>query len=202
MSNAQSQGLGGTRHQNPQEHIVANLGNLARTGFTSMKNVLAHGFQVRTRLFQRRILAPDHKGQGAGHCAASTTGNRRIQHQQTQLGRLGRQILAGLSINRAAINQHCAGGHGLQQAVLALVNLTNVATSRQHGKDHLRVFGDLHRRLAHLRPRCLQLLHGLCIQVKDLQAMAGFEQIQRHGFAHMAQPDKCNRVTHFVSSSL
>src|SRR5689334_8953072 len=65
-----------------------------------------------------------------------------------------------------------------------------------HQFDNLCVSAELVCRTGTFGSKCSELLHRLRPQIVDHEIKPGFDQIDGHGLAHVAQPDKSNACGH------
>ena len=193
VGHAQGHGFAGADHQDAQQHVVADFGGLARADIARMEDVGPHFFQHRAGAFQLRCAGTDHKGQRTGHGTAHATRDGGINKVNAGGLRSLRHLLAGGGGDGGAVNHQRAFGHAGQQANLpfaAQVQAFNVLAGGQHADDD---FCALHRvlgadgRLAACRNHAGD---GGGAEVKHFDVVAGFDQVDGHGAAHVAQADK------------
>ncbi|MCY1299947.1 hypothetical protein D9M70_494970 [compost metagenome] len=155
-----------------------------------MEDVLAHGFEYRPRLLQRRRLAADHEGQGAGRGAGGAAGHRGVQ--QFDAACLGRRVhlARGLGGDGGALQHQAAGSDGFQQAAIAQQQPLHMLAGGQHGDHHLRTADGVPRIPRGRGAFGGQFVDGRLHQVVDREPVAGLEQVAGHGQAHVAKSDK------------
>src|SRR5579859_626277 len=179
-------------HGDAEDHVVADLGRLARARPTTMDDGLAHLRQIGAGLFHRGIRPADHEGERAGSGPAGAARYRRVDHGEATVARRRPDRTGGIDVDGRAVDQQRTGlGRG-EDALRVEVGAAHMRAGRQHGDDHLGI-GD--RLGGRGRGDAAGGGEGLDRGLSHVEAgdlMPGLDQVLRHRAAHVAEADKCN----------
>ena len=195
VGHAQGDGFGGTGHQNAQQHVVADFGGLACAHIARVEDVGTHFFQQRAGAFQQFCAAAHHEGEGARNGAAGAAGHWGVDKVNARSLRGLGHFLAGGGGNGGAVDDQGTLGNLAQQtglAVTAQEQAFHVLAGGQHGDDGLGTLHSVLRAGCGLATFGHHFGHGVLAQVKGLDAVARFDEVDGHGAAHVAQADECD----------
>ncbi len=157
-----------------------------------MEDRLAHDVEHRPGLFHRGGLAAADEGERPGTGAAHAAGDRGVHERQSRRrGTLG-DTAGLLRGDGGAVHQEGVAGDARDQPVVPLVDLTDVASGREHGDDDLGTVGGGHGGLRLRRAGLHQGAHRFRHQVEDRDLVAGIDEVRGHGGTHVAQADECD----------
>jgi hypothetical protein len=113
-----------------------------------------------------------------------------IEHFNALLGQLGSHLEAGKGRNGAHVDEHASRLGAFDHTAFAQHRLFHMGRIGQHRDDEIVPRRHILGRRARRRASCDQLLHLGFNDVVNLERVARFEQVLRHGLAHDAQSYK------------
>gem|GEM_PF-4659520 len=152
-----------------------------------MDDALAQTFEQRAHPFEHRRVAAGHDRQRGVDGALGAAGNRGVEHVDALLGELRGNPAGGLGGDGRTVDQHRAGRHAFDQAILAEGDSLDIGARGDDGEHHFAaatqfgrcdIDGGRQPGGAFRPPR------------PDEQFLPGALQMQRHRAPHGAEADE------------
>ena len=185
----QHEGLAGGDHGGAQNHVVADLGRLPRPRAAAMDDALAHGLQHRLGRCEGLRRAAAHEGQRARARSARAPRNGGVERQQSPRARQSVRGARAFHVDGGGIDQQRAR---LRGAGDLLPHCAHMLAGGQHGDDDLRLAHAIKGAVRPFQTARQRRLARARRKIESPHAASRAHEIERHGQAHIAEPDECD----------